>query len=93
MVAGALPAGSAAAPAAASVAKPVGRLWLGSLTVTVVPLVFSLLVTGVRRAAEQAAGRRLAARALGWFAVLLLAAALVGAAATALLLHLAPRHF
>jgi Na+/H+-dicarboxylate symporter len=90
LVAGALLAGSAAAPAVAGVAKPVGGLWLDSLTMTVVPLVFSLLVTGVMRAAEQAAGGRLAARALGWFAVLLLAAASVGAAATALLLQLAP---
>ncbi|MEG8040326.1 cation:dicarboxylase symporter family transporter [Sphingomonas sp. LR60] len=74
----------------APVARPIGKLWLDSLTMTVVPLVFSLLVTGVMRAAAQAAGGRLAARALGWFAVLLVAAALVGAGVTTLLLDLSP---
>jgi Na+/H+-dicarboxylate symporter len=71
-------------------AQAVGRLWLNALTMTVVPLVFALLVTGVAEAAASARGGRLAARAIGWFAGLLLAAALLCVPVTLLLLALLP---
>jgi Na+/H+-dicarboxylate symporter len=66
---------AAIAPAVLGVARPVGQLWLDALTMTVVPLVFALLVTGIMQAAQAASGGRVAARAIAWFALLLLAAA------------------
>ena len=71
-------------------AATVGKLWLDALTMTVVPLVFSLLVTGAMGAAEQASGGRTAARAIAWFAGLLVAASLLSALTTPILLDLAP---
>jgi Na+/H+-dicarboxylate symporter len=49
----------------------IGTLWLNALRMTVIPLVFSLLVTGVASVADAAATGRLAARSLFVFAVLL----------------------
>lgn len=92
LAAGALLARSDAAvlPGLLSAADPVGRLWLDALTMTIVPLVFGLLVTGIASAAASASGNGVATRALLWFALLLLAACLFGAAATSLALHLYP---
>lgn len=90
LAAGASLAGGAAGATLAEVARPVGRLWLDALTMTVVPLVFSLLVTGVMGAAAQASGGRTAARALAWFAVLLFAASLLSAGVTLLALDVSP---
>jgi proton glutamate symport protein len=73
-----------------SVLQPIGKLWLDALTMTVVPLVFSLLVTGIVSAADSASGGRTAPRALMWFAVLLVGACLVSAALTTLALNLWP---
>lgn len=87
---GALLAGTAAGASVAAVAQPIGKLWLDSLTMTVVPLVFALLVTGVMGAAEQASGGRVAARAMIWFAVLLLAASALGGVVTTLVLDISP---
>lgn len=58
-----------------AVAEPVGGLWLDALRMTIVPLVFSLIVTGMASARGAAASGGAAARALGLFAVLLLASA------------------
>jgi len=90
LVAGALLAGTGSGAAVASVAQPIGKLWLDALTMTVVPLVFSLLVTGTMDAAEQASGGTVAARAMIWFALLLLAASLLGAVVASLALELSP---
>lgn len=54
--------------------ESIGSLWLNALRMTVIPLVFSLLVTGVASVADAAATGRLAARALIVFAVLLITA-------------------
>lgn len=48
-----------------------GVLWLNLLRMTVIPLVFSLLVTGIASVADAAATGRLAARSIFIFAVLL----------------------
>ncbi len=72
------------------VARPVGRLWLDALTMTVVPLIFSLLVDGIMSAAESAGGGRVATRALAWFAALLLAACAAAAGFAMLALDLWP---
>lgn len=56
-----------------SAAEAVGGVWLDALRMTIIPLVFALLVTGMARAAETAGRGGLAGRALVVFAVLLLA--------------------
>jgi Na+/H+-dicarboxylate symporter len=71
-------------------ARVIGRLWVDGLQMTIVPLVFSLLVTGVASAAGTVAGGGMAARAIGWFAVLLLFGGLLGGAVAPLLLQLSP---
>ncbi len=73
-----------------TVARAVGRLWLDGLQMTIVPLVFALLVTGVASAAGTAAGGGVAARAIGWFAALLLFGGLLGGLVAPLLLTLSP---
>lgn len=52
----------------------IGSLWLNLLRMTVIPLVFSLLVTGVASVADTVSTGRLAARAIWVFGVLLVAA-------------------
>ncbi len=61
--------------------QPVGTLWVNALRMTVIPLVFSVLVTGIATAASAASAGRLAARTMLLFALFLLAAVV----ATALL--------
>ena len=73
-----------------AVADPIGGLWLDALRMTIVPLVFSLLVVGVSSAAGTAAAGGTAARALGLFALLLLASALFSAVAVTGVLQLWP---
>jgi proton glutamate symport protein len=51
-----------------------GTLWLNLLRMTIIPLVFSLLVTGIASVANAAATGRLAARSIFIFAVLLITA-------------------
>jgi len=58
-----------------------GGLWLNALRMTIIPLVFSLLVVGIASVADAAATGRLAARALGWFAVLIVLASIYAVAA------------
>ena len=54
--------------------EAVGTLWLNALRMTVIPLVFSLLVTGIASVADAASTGRLAVRSLIVFSVLLLSA-------------------
>lgn len=85
LAAGALLAGTTAGAGLQQVAGPVGRLWLDALTMTVVPLVTALLISGLSGATGSGQGR-LAPRALAAFAVALLAACLASAALTSLAL-------
>jgi Na+/H+-dicarboxylate symporter len=73
-----------------AVAQPIGHLWLDALTMTIVPLVFGLLVTGIVAAAGAASDDRIAARALAWFAVLLVGACAIGAVTAGLFLQAWP---
>lgn len=82
---GVIIAGSDAAAPVLAVARPVGKLWIDGLTMTVVPLVFALLVTGIAGAAASAGGR-VARLAMLWFAVLLVVASLAAAALTTMAL-------
>jgi Na+/H+-dicarboxylate symporter len=63
---------------AIALADPLGALWLNGLRMTIVPLVFSLLVTGIASGASTASAGGLAARALGVFAVLLFVVGVFG---------------
>ncbi len=56
------------------VIESLGQVWLNALRMTVIPLVFSLLVTGIVSIADAAATGRIAARALMVFGVLLVGA-------------------
>lgn len=85
LLTGILLAGTAAEQPVLTVARPVGKLWLDALTMTVVPLVFALLVTGIAGAADSAVGRVTRA-ALLWFIALLVVVCLASAAATSLTL-------
>lgn len=77
-------------PSAIAVAGFVGGLWLDALRMTVVPLVFALLVSGISAAANAAAAGGIAARSLGLFVLLLCAGAAFSAIVMPLLLILFP---
>lgn len=75
---------------AIGVAQPIGTAWLNALQMTVIPLVVSLLVTGVASTAEAAGAGRLAARTIGLTLVLLTVNVVAAALVTPLILELAP---
>ena len=81
---------SGATPTLVAIAQPIGKMWLDGLTMTIVPLVFGLLVTGINSAAKTASAGGVAGRALYWFAGLLVVASAVGAASTLSALALFP---
>nr|MBA3730285.1 cation:dicarboxylase symporter family transporter [Sphingomonas sp.] len=60
-------------------AGTVGGVWLDALRMTVVPLIFSLIVTGIAAASTTASAGGVTRRALILFVVLLLASALLAA--------------
>jgi proton glutamate symport protein len=65
-----------------AVVEGLGQLWLNALRMTIIPLVFSLLVTGIASIADAAATGRLALKAVVVFAVLLVGATLYGVLAS-----------
>ncbi len=73
-----------------TIARPFGQAWLNGLQMTIVPLVFSLLVTGVAATAEAAQAGRLATRAVGLYLVIMASSAIAAAVLTPLLLDIAP---
>ncbi|MES2157548.1 MAG: dicarboxylate/amino acid:cation symporter [Pseudomonadota bacterium] len=73
-----------------AIVQPVGQAWLGGLQMPLIPLIFALLVTGIAQAATTARTSGMAARAIGLFAVLLVASAGVAALAGPLMLHVWP---
>ena len=48
---------------AIAVAEPIGAMWLNALRMTIIPLVVSLLITGIAASAEAARAGRLARKA------------------------------
>jgi Na+/H+-dicarboxylate symporter len=74
-------AGSPAIREGASYVKAIGDLWLNALRMTVAPLIFALLVTGVASVADAMATGRLAARAVLLFTLLLFFAGVYAVAA------------
>lgn len=75
---------------AAAIAKPVGKLWLSALQMTIVPLVVALLIVGVNTATDAASSGRVARRAILWILGLLLVAATYAALVAPLLLTFVP---
>lgn len=75
---------------AAGAVEAIGGLWLNLLRMTIVPLVFCLLVTGIVSTADAAATGKLATRAIVLFAVGMLAAAVYGTVAVQGVLTLWP---
>ena len=73
-----------------AVAEPVGGLWLDALRMTIVPLIVSLLVTGIAASAEAARASRLAGRAVLLFVAVLWTSAILAALLTPALLGLWP---
>ncbi len=73
-----------------AIAEPIGGMWLNALRMTIVPLVVSLLVTGIAASAQAMRAGRLAGRAMVLFVVLLWASALVAALLTPLILDVFP---
>ena len=65
-----------------AVIEGLGQLWLNALRMTIIPLVFALLVTGIASIADAAATGRLALRAVMVFAVLLVGATVYGVLAS-----------
>lgn len=75
---------------AAGIVEAVGGLWLNLLRMTIVPLVFCLLVTGIVSVADAAATGKLAARAIILFSAGLLISAVYGTVGSQGLLALWP---
>ena len=73
-----------------SLVAPVGQLWLRAIQMTVIPLVVSLLVTGICTAAPTGMLGRQGVRLAAWFAGLLLAAAMLAAVVVPTVLQLLP---
>ena len=73
-----------------AIAQPLGKAWLGGLQMPLIPLIFALLVTGIAQAAATARSNGMAGRAIGIFAVMLVASASVAALAGPLMLRLFP---
>ncbi|MEN3745879.1 cation:dicarboxylase symporter family transporter [Sphingomonas sp. HF-S3] len=63
---------------AADWVQPIGTIWLHALQMTIVPLVVSLLVTGIAATAEKARASKLATRAFITFIVLLWCSSALG---------------
>ena len=74
----------------AAVAEPVGGLWLDALRMTIVPLIVSLLITGIAASAEAARASRLAGRAVLLFMAVLWTSAVIAAVLTPFLLTVSP---
>jgi Na+/H+-dicarboxylate symporter len=75
---------------AADAVAPVGALWVNAIRMTVIPLVVSLIVTGVAEVADVKAIGRLGARTLVVFVAMLASLALVAVPLTAAVFGLLP---
>ena len=71
---------------------PVGTLWLNGLRMTLVPLVFCLMTTGVASIADASGGGRIIGTTIGVFLALLILAAFAGAVVGVGLASIWPLH-
>jgi Na+/H+-dicarboxylate symporter len=72
------------------IAQPIGTAWLNGLQMTIVPLVVSLLITGVAATAEAARAGRLAGRAILLFVSVLFCTATMSAILSPLIVRTFP---
>lgn len=79
-----------AAEALIPIAQPIGTAWLNGLQMTIVPLVVSLLITGVAATAEAARAGRLAGRAILLFVGVLFCTATMSAILSPLIVRTFP---
>lgn len=77
-------------PTTVAISGPIGTAWLNALQMTVLPLVFSLLVTGIAATAEAARSGAVAARAIVIILSVMVASAVTSAVLTPTLLDLVP---
>ncbi|HSP17086.1 MAG TPA: cation:dicarboxylase symporter family transporter [Thermoanaerobaculia bacterium] len=84
--------GNASLVRAADFIAPIGALWVNAIRMTVIPLVMSLLITGVASAADLRSVGRLGGRTLAVFLALLAGVAIVVIPSAALLYELVPKH-
>jgi proton glutamate symport protein len=75
---------------AAAIAEPIGGMWLNALRMTIVPLVVSLLITGIAATAKAARAGKLAMRAIILFVSILWISSITAALLMPLLLNLFP---
>ena len=75
---------------ALGVAGFVGTLWLNALKMTVIPLVVTLLVTGIAKGTEAAQGGRITGRSVVWIVIVCTGSAIFGALMLVLLTRLFP---
>jgi Na+/H+-dicarboxylate symporter len=74
-----------------AVVEPVGTLFVNAIRMTVIPLVVSMLITGIATSGSGSVIARLGGRGILVFVILLLASGIVGAVvATPLLAHIMP---
>ncbi|WP_417622190.1 dicarboxylate/amino acid:cation symporter [Parasphingorhabdus sp.] len=71
-------------------ADVVGNMWLNALRMTVIPLVFTLLIVGIGKAASMARAGRMTARALLFMIIFLWCSSAMAALVTPLLLEVFP---
>ncbi len=87
---GAMGQGSVWAASVAGGAKFVGTLWLNGLRMTIIPLVVSLLITGIAKTAEAGRAGRLATTSLLCFLAVLVGSSVLAALVTPWLADLIP---
>lgn len=80
-----------AALQASAMAKPIGKLWLSGLQMTVAPLVLSLVILAIANASDAASSGRVARRTLLTFVVLLCGFSAYSAISSPWLLELLPK--
>ncbi|MEM8919087.1 MAG: dicarboxylate/amino acid:cation symporter [Pseudomonadota bacterium] len=73
-------------------ADVIGNMWLNALRMTVIPLVFTLLVVGIAKAASMARAGRMTARAIAFMIFILWCSSAMAAIVTPALLELFPLH-
>ncbi len=71
-------------------ADVIGNMWLNALRMTVIPLVFTLLVVGIAKAASMARAGRMTARAIAFMIFILWCSSAMAAIVTPMLLELFP---
>lgn len=75
---------------AATLVAPIGQLWLAGLQMTLVPLVVTMVATGIGSLRDTGTREHVVGYAIGVFASLLVIAAAIGAGTMSLLLRLWP---